>query len=141
MRKNNHRRNSPEGKYDIRHYTGHILFFITATAVLGFVIMLLWNAIIPDLFDIPKITFWQALGLFILARILFGGIWKSGMFSSDNNKHGHNSYRDSPLYKEWSEMTPEQRHEYMDRKRESFRHRYRGRNSDSGPDGEKDPAE
>ncbi|MCI1639725.1 MAG: hypothetical protein LKI42_00415 [Bacteroidales bacterium] len=141
MRKNNHRRNSPEGKYDVRHYTGHILFFIIATLVLGLVIMLLWNAIIPGMFGIPEITFWKAIGLFILARILFGGIWKSGMFSSDGNKRRHDSYRDSPLYREWSAMTPEQRNEYMDRKRESFRHWHGGRNFDFGSNGEKDPAE
>ncbi len=41
--------------------------------LLGFVIMSLWNGILPDLFGWHTITFWQGIGLLILSRILFGG--------------------------------------------------------------------
>jgi hypothetical protein len=41
--------------------------------VLGIVIMSLWNGILPGLFGWHTITFWQALGLLVLSRILFGG--------------------------------------------------------------------
>ena len=41
--------------------------------VLGFVVMSLWNALLPELFGWHTITFWQALGLLVLSRILFGG--------------------------------------------------------------------
>jgi len=45
---------------------------IAISAVLiGYPIMLLWNWTLPDLFNIPRITFFQALGLGILASILF----------------------------------------------------------------------
>lgn len=30
----------------------------------------LWNSLVPTLFDLPTITFWQALGLVLLARCL-----------------------------------------------------------------------
>ena len=33
----------------------------------------IWNAVIPDVFGIKQITIWQALGILILASILFGG--------------------------------------------------------------------
>jgi hypothetical protein len=47
------------------------LAFIT---VAGFTVMFLWNAIIPSLFvSAGTLTFWQAIGLFILCKILFGG--------------------------------------------------------------------
>jgi hypothetical protein len=39
----------------------------------GWLVMLLWNAIIPALFGLSKITFWQAVGLNILCSFLFKG--------------------------------------------------------------------
>ena len=41
--------------------------------LIGFVVMSLWNGILPGLFGWQTITFWQAIGLLILSRILFGG--------------------------------------------------------------------
>ena len=41
--------------------------------VLGFVVMSLWNWLAPAMFGGHTITFWQALGLLVLTRILFGG--------------------------------------------------------------------
>jgi len=41
--------------------------------LLGFVVMTLWNWLTPVLFGWHTITFWQAVGLFVLAKILFGG--------------------------------------------------------------------
>ena len=52
------------------------LFILLATAgVAAFsgLVMLLWNGILPSLFHISMITFWQAAGLLLLARLLFGG--------------------------------------------------------------------
>ena len=48
--------------------------FIAGLAVLfGFVIMWLWNWLMPMVFDLPPITYWQGIGLFLLAKIFFGG--------------------------------------------------------------------
>lgn len=41
-------------------------------AVGGWIVMWLWNSLLPVLFGLPTITFWQALGLLVLSRILFG---------------------------------------------------------------------
>ena len=50
---------------------------IVAVLVLGFVgghvVRLLWNWLIPPISGWTEITFWQALGLLVLGRILFGG--------------------------------------------------------------------
>ena len=57
-----------------------IVAFLAFAAIVSGVIMLLWNWLIPDLFSGPVITFWQAAGLFLLSKILFGfgkGSWKS----------------------------------------------------------------
>jgi hypothetical protein len=56
--------------------------FIAPAAILGMllfafiggeVVKVLWNWLLPPLFDFRPITFWQALGLLALCRILFGG--------------------------------------------------------------------
>ena len=38
----------------------------------------LWNWIIPDIFGLGTITYWQAFGMLILAKILFGGFGRHG---------------------------------------------------------------
>ncbi|MDU0372564.1 hypothetical protein ACFPAF_19340 [Hymenobacter endophyticus] len=50
-----------------------ILFAVLLVAVAGYVTMRLWNWLLPDLFNLPGISIWQALGLLVLSRILFGG--------------------------------------------------------------------
>jgi hypothetical protein len=46
--------------------------FIFALAILGLLAMLLWNALIPDLFHGPMLNYWQAVGLVLLSRVLVG---------------------------------------------------------------------
>lgn len=44
----------------------------------GGVVMVLWNWLLPSLFGWPALTFWKALGLLALCRILFGGFGMRG---------------------------------------------------------------
>ena len=44
----------------------------------GIVVQWLWNWLMPDIFELRRVTFWEALGLLALSRILFGGFGKSG---------------------------------------------------------------
>jgi hypothetical protein len=44
---------------------------ILAVLFLGFPLMLLWNWLMPYLFNLPTIGFWQAVGLNLMATILF----------------------------------------------------------------------
>ena len=39
--------------------------------ILGYPLMLLWNWLMPVIFGLPEITFWQAIGLNLLSTILF----------------------------------------------------------------------
>ena len=59
-----------------RFHPAKAIFFILAgacfIAVAGLAVMLLWNHIIHEVMDVRKVTFWQALGIFALAKILFG---------------------------------------------------------------------
>jgi hypothetical protein len=60
-----------------RHSPRHILHFVLVAVlfvlVFGFLIMLLWNAILPSLFSLHTVTYWQSVGLLLLVRILVGG--------------------------------------------------------------------
>ena len=49
-----------------------VIFVTLCALVLGLPLMALWNWLMPMLFGLTKITFWQAIGLNILAGILFG---------------------------------------------------------------------
>lgn len=51
-----------------------ILFVLMGFAITA-VVMYLWNWLMPALFGLSIITFWQALGVLILSKILFGGHW------------------------------------------------------------------
>jgi hypothetical protein len=42
-----------------------------AIVLLGYPLMLLWNWLMPNVFGLPEITFWQAIGLNFLSTILF----------------------------------------------------------------------
>jgi len=55
------------------------LGFIGSFLILGWTLMLLWNWLMPTIFGLPLITFWQAVGLNLLSTILF----KSTSFKSN----------------------------------------------------------
>src|SRR5580658_10449780 len=51
---------------------------ILTAALFGFIVMSLWNVVVPAVFGGKIITFWQALGLLVLSRILVGGFCRRG---------------------------------------------------------------
>ena len=63
-----------------------IIAFTGLAILLGFVIMWLWNGLMPHIFGLPTVTYWQAVGLFILSKILLGGL---GGGSSSKKKHSN----------------------------------------------------
>ena len=75
----------------------------------GEIVMLLWNWLLPEMFGWHQITFWQALGLLLLCRILFGGL---------GGHHHHGKRR--RMSDRWESMTPEER----EKCRQAFRSRW-----------------
>jgi hypothetical protein len=61
---------------------------IGALAVFGFVVMLLWNWLMPEIFHLGRVDYWQAWGLLILSSILFKnmGVGNSSSGSSDRKR-------------------------------------------------------
>jgi predicted membrane chloride channel (bestrophin family) len=73
---------------------------MVAIALFGLVVMSLWNWLMPAIFGLRMISFWQALGLVFLSKILFTGF------------HGRMGGRRQWLRRmqeRWGRMTPEQR--------------------------------
>ena len=54
------------------------LIFIAVMALLFWVVMSLWNNVATEVLDLKPITFWQAGGLFILSKLLFGSFFGRG---------------------------------------------------------------
>jgi len=51
---------------------------VAVAALAGWIVMLLWNWLLPPLFGWREVTFWQAVGILALSRILFGGLGIGG---------------------------------------------------------------
>ncbi|WP_299886356.1 hypothetical protein [uncultured Lacinutrix sp.] len=88
----------------------------------GFVIMWLWNWLMPDIFGLTTITYWQAVGLFILLKILIGGCGTSGGKKSSKNskdmckKDSKTDFSKWKYYdKFWKEEGDEFYKQYVDR--------------------------
>ena len=58
---------------------------------LGLVVMMLWNWLMPALFGLPEVTYWQAVGLFVLCHLLFKGHHGGGHRPRPPSKKGHRS--------------------------------------------------
>jgi hypothetical protein len=79
-----------------------------AVAIFGFIVQGLWNVLMPSIFGWHRITFWQAVGMLLLSKILFGGGFRG---------RGDMRWR-RRMGERWEKMTPEER--------EKFRHGMRG---------------
>ena len=90
-----------------------LLFGVLLLAVFGFVVMALWNWLTPPIFGLRAITYWQAVGLLILSKILFGG------FRGRPRLHrgGHWGPR---MAERWAGMTPAERGKFRERMWQDF---------------------
>jgi Ca2+/H+ antiporter, TMEM165/GDT1 family len=87
-----------------------VLFAALFVTVFSFVVMHLWNWLMPALFGWHLINFWQAIGILVLSKILFGGF---------RGHPGRHRYWRRHMMARWEQMTPEER--------EKFRQGMRGR--------------
>ena len=74
-------------------------FAVLFIALFGFVVMALWNWLMPALFGLKAVGYWQALGLVIRCRIPFGG----------RGSMGHGGRWRHRMMERWGRMTPEER--------------------------------
>jgi hypothetical protein len=81
-----------------------ILGMVVFMAIGGWIVQSLWNWLLPPLFGWHQVTFWQALGLLALCRILFGGLGLRGS--------GRSNFR-RRMAERWERMTPEERERFQ----------------------------
>ena len=82
-----------------------LVFAVLAAAGLSLVVRSLWNWLMPAIFGLGLITFWQALGLLVLARVLFG------RFGGGPGRRMHWRHR---MTERWNQMTPEEREKFRE---------------------------
>ena len=94
-----------------------ILVFVFAFIVgLSFAVMAIWNNVLVPVLHVNVIGFWQALGIFGLAKILFGGFPGGGRFGGRRHWGQH---IENNMKQKWMNMSPEER--------EKFKERWKGR--------------
>jgi hypothetical protein len=89
------------------HIVLHLLSGLAAIAGFSATVMLLWNALLPQIFGIQAVNFWQATGLLVLCRILFGSFGGGRMFGIKG------AFHKNPIREKWLNMTPEEREEFI----------------------------
>ena len=92
------------------------VFFLVALLLFSALVMVLWNAILPDVTGVKPISFEQALGILVLSKILFGGFYRRGGWQ----RGSHNQWRNK-LQEKLGNMTPEEKEKF----KAEWRNRYR----------------
>jgi len=118
-----------------------ILAMLVTCAVFAVAVRLLWNALLPQIFALPQISYLQAAGLLILSRLLFGGIgddMRSGAVRRGAGRGGHLFDHSNKLREKWMNMSEEERKGFMEKEKDFFRfHKGFSRFHDSFTDDEK----
>lgn len=90
------------------------IFFLPVVALiatlLGYTIMYLWNWILPEVANTGRLNFWQALGLLVLCRLLFGNF---------NKGRNHFHEKAQKMRSKWQSMNEEERAKF----KEEYRNR------------------
>ena len=76
-----------------------LIVLLIVVAGFGQAVLQLWNHLMPQIFGLPALGFWQAVGLMALAWILFGSWRGAGYLGGAFGRRGPRADR----------MTPEQR--------------------------------
>jgi Ca2+/H+ antiporter, TMEM165/GDT1 family len=84
-----------------------VIFAALAILLFGVAVYLLWNWLMPTIFHLPAIQYWQAVGLLFLSWILFGGRRGFG-----GRPWGHPGRWRHRMRERWERMTPEEREKF-----------------------------
>jgi len=84
-------------------------------SLFSYIVMALWNGILPNVLHVQTITFWQAMGILVLSKILFGGFGGWG-----GRKHEWKR----KMQEKWQHMSPEEREKFRDALKSRFGNRW-----------------
>jgi len=86
--------------------------------IVGNVVMLLWNNVLTPVLNLHTISFWQAVGILVLCKILFGN------FHHRRHGHHHMFHRHHELREKWANASPEEREKMRSELRNNWRERF-----------------
>ena len=87
-----------------------ILFVLGVVALLALAVFGIWNRVLVGVLGVKTVTYWQALAILALAKILFGSL----------PGRGHDHFGRFMMRKRWERMTPEEREELRENMRSRF---------------------
>jgi hypothetical protein len=114
-------------KNTIRFGFAGIGIMLVMCAVFGAAVMLLWNALMPQIFALPVLNYWQAVGLLVLTRLLFGGIggWHGHAAHRGARGDGRLFHRNNKLREKWMNMSEDERKEFIEKEKDFYTSRNR----------------
>jgi hypothetical protein len=80
-------------------YAGFGVLGVAAVFLFTYLVMLLWNALVPGLFKGPELNYWQTMGVFVLAKILFSGMGGGRQGSKSGHVRKYRDHEDYPRSK------------------------------------------
>src|SRR5688572_5537008 len=105
-----------KGKFFIKCVVGGVI----AIVLFGWITMALWNWLVPELFNGPLITYWQALGLLLLSKILFWGFGGKRYGYNHQSHEGAASHWKHRAYEKFSSMSPEDREAFKQKMKDKW---------------------
>ncbi len=83
------------GKIIVIHVLAGILMAFIFGLIFGYFVMLLWNSLMPDIFALKEVTYWQGVGLVIMFRLLLGS---HGYHKQGQQARKYHGYKESPAH-------------------------------------------
>lgn len=102
-------------RFNERKIIGFIFLGLAAVALFTLLVMSLWNAILVPVLHVGAVSFWQAAGILVLSKILFGG-FKGRGGGPWGGRGRHFKYE---MREKWANMSPEEK----DKMKQEWRHR------------------
>jgi len=96
------------------------LIILVMIAIFGVAVMLLWNALLPGLFELPVLNYWQAVGILLLVRILSGGLGHNFDYRYGNRNGSNFHGQTNELREKWMNMSDDERKEFFEKRKDSF---------------------
>ena len=87
------------------------LFVAAFVGLFTSIVYWLWNSVLVDVLSVKAITFWQALAILVLAKVLFGGFPSRRVFGPPWRRR---------MMERWESLTPEQRDQMREEMRRKF---------------------
>ncbi|RXF68903.1 hypothetical protein [Arcticibacter tournemirensis] len=94
-------------KFFVRKALLIILFVPTVITVLTFVVMALWNSVLTEVISVKPVSFWQAMGILALSKILFG-------FGGGKGPGRHSFWWNKRMQSKMRSMSPEEREKFKE---------------------------